>query len=194
MKKLFFYLFPLLSIFTFIACEEELPELYGEIYGVVYDKETSEPIRGAEVILSPGNKSTVTGFNGQYEFKELDPRQYELQVSASGYNSNSRQITAIAGESVTCDITMTAIKAVADIELGSNNFNFGSTHTEQTLVITNIGNAGAVNWEITGIDVLLETPQVSYLVIIPSHQHEHGEKGAGLSGQLIIRAHGPAKS
>ena len=25
-------------------------------------------------------------------------------------------------------------------------------------------------------------------------QHEHGEKGAGLSGQLIIRAHGPAKS
>ena len=32
---------------------------------------------------------------------------------------------------------------------------------------------------------LLETPQVSYLVIIPIHQQEHGEKGAGLSGQLI---------
>ena len=32
---------------------------------------------------------------------------------------------------------------------------------------------------------LLETPQVSYLVIIPIHQLEHGEKGAGLSGQLI---------
>ena len=153
MKKLLFYLFPLLSIFIFTACEEVLPELYGDIYGIVYDKETSEPIRGAEVILSPGNKTTVTGFSGQYEFKNLDPRQYELQVSASGYNGNSRQITAIAGESVTCDITMTAIKAVADIELGSNNFNFGSTHTEQTLVITNIGNAGAVNWEITGIDV-----------------------------------------
>ena len=153
MKKLLFYLFPLLSIFTFTACEEELPELYGDICGIVYDKETSEPIRGAEVILVPGNKTTVTGFNGQYEFKNLDPKQYELQVSATGYNSNSRQITAIAGESVTCDITMTAIKAVADIELGSNNFNFGSIHTEQTLVITNIGNAGAVNWEITGIDV-----------------------------------------
>ena len=153
MKKLLFYLFPLLSIFTFTACEEVLPDLYGDIYGIVYDKETSEPIRGAEVILAPGNKTTVTGFNGQYEFKNLDPRQYELQVTASGYNSNSRQITAIAGESVTCDITMTAIKAVADIELGNNNFNFGSIHTEQTLVITNVGNAGSVNWEITGIDV-----------------------------------------
>ena len=32
---------------------------------------------------------------------------------------------------------------------------------------------------------LLKTPQVSYLVIIPIHQHEHREKGAGLSGQLI---------
>ena len=153
MKKLLFYLFPLLSIFTFTACVEDLPDLFGDIYGIVYDKETSEPIRGAEVILAPGNKTTVTGFNGQYEFKNLDPRQYELQVTASGYNSNSRQITAIAGESVTCDITMTAIKAVADIELGNNNFNFGSIHTEQTLVITNVGNAGSVNWEITGIDV-----------------------------------------
>ena len=32
---------------------------------------------------------------------------------------------------------------------------------------------------------LLETPQVSYLVIIPIHQHENGKKGAGLPGQLI---------
>ena len=32
---------------------------------------------------------------------------------------------------------------------------------------------------------LLETPQVSYLVIIPIHQQEHGEKGAGLYEQLI---------
>ena len=32
---------------------------------------------------------------------------------------------------------------------------------------------------------LLETPQVSYLVIIAIHQQEHGEKGAGLYEQLI---------
>ena len=32
---------------------------------------------------------------------------------------------------------------------------------------------------------LLETPQVSYLVIIPVHQHEHDKKRAGLPGQLV---------
>ena len=31
----------------------------------------------------------------------------------------------------------------------------------------------------------LETPQVSYLVIIPIHQHERDKKRAGLPGQLI---------
>ena len=153
MKKLSFFLLTLFSIFTFVSCEEVLPELYGDIYGIVYDKKTSEPIRGAEVVLSPGNKTTVTGFNGQYEFKDLDPKQYELQVSAAGYNTNSRQVTAIAGESVTCDITLSAIESVVGISLDNNNFNFGSTHTEQTLVIKNTGNSGAVSWEITGIDV-----------------------------------------
>lgn len=153
MKKLSFFLLTLFSIFTFVSCEEELPNLYGDIYGIVYDKDTAEPIRGAEVILSPGNNSTVTGFNGQYEFKDLAPKQYELQVSAAGYNTNSRQVTAIAGESVTCDITLSAIESVAGISLGNNNFNFGSTHTEQTLVIKNTGNSGAVSWEITDIDV-----------------------------------------
>ena len=32
---------------------------------------------------------------------------------------------------------------------------------------------------------LLETPQESYLVIIPIHQHKHDKKRAGLPGQLI---------
>ena len=41
---------------------------------------------------------------------------------------------------------------------------------------------------------LLETPQVSYLVIIPIHQHELGEKGAGLPGQLIAGHMDQAKS
>ena len=36
--------------------------------------------------------------------------------------------------------------------------------------------------------------QVSYLVIIPIHQHEHGKRGAGLSGQLIAGHMDQAKS
>ena len=153
MKKILFLLLTLFSIFTFVSCEEELPNLFGDIYGVVYDKDTAEPIRGAEVILAPGNKTTVTGLDGQFEFENLEPKQYELQVSANGYNTNSRQVVAIAGESVACDITLSKIEKVVGVSLGNNNFNFGSTHTELALVIKNTGNSGPVDWEITGIDV-----------------------------------------
>ncbi|MBO7272528.1 MAG: carboxypeptidase regulatory-like domain-containing protein, partial [Bacteroidaceae bacterium] len=152
MKKSLFFLLALFSIFTNISCEEELPELYGNIHGIVYDKVTSEPIRGAEITLAPGNKTTVTGLNGQYEFNDLDPMQYEIQVSADGYSTNSRLVTAIAGESVICDITLSIIKDVDGVSLGNSFFDFGSTHTEQTLIIKNIGNKGAVNWEITNLD------------------------------------------
>ena len=41
---------------------------------------------------------------------------------------------------------------------------------------------------------LLQTPQVSCLVIIPIHQQEHGEEGAGLPGQLIAGYMDQAKS
>ena len=40
----------------------------------------------------------------------------------------------------------------------------------------------------------LETPQVSYLVIIPIHQHKHDKKRAGLPGQLIAGHMDQAKS
>ena len=41
---------------------------------------------------------------------------------------------------------------------------------------------------------LLETPQVSYSVIIPIHQHKHDKKRAGFPGQLIAGHVDQAKS
>lgn len=67
MKKLF-YIFPLLALLLMTACEEELPETMGGIYGIVSNLETGEPVRGASVILSPGNQTTVTGYDGHFEF------------------------------------------------------------------------------------------------------------------------------
>ena len=54
MKKLF-YILPLLSVMFITSCEVELPNMMGDVYGIVSDSETGEPIRGAEVVLSPGN-------------------------------------------------------------------------------------------------------------------------------------------
>ena len=152
MKKIF-YVFPLLAALLFGGCEVELPNFMGGIYGIVSDSQTGEPISNAQVMLSPGNRTTVTGNDGHFEFKDLEPMQYKLQVSANGYNTNSKQITVMAGYQVSGDMVLTATKKETSAQLSNDNFNFGSTITEQVLTIKNTGNNGTISWEITEVDV-----------------------------------------
>ena len=151
MKKLF-YTLPLLAVLLMTACEEELPETMGGIYGIVSNVETGEPVRGASVILSPGNQTTVTGYDGHFEFSNLEAGQYKLQVSASGYNTNSRQITVIAGKEASGDMPLSPIAEVMNVRLSNNYFEFGSSHSELALTIQNTGNSGSIDWIITGVD------------------------------------------
>lgn len=151
MKKLL-YMFPLLAMLLMTACEEELPNTMGGIYGIVSNLETGEPVRGASVILSPGNQTTVTGYDGHFEFSNLAAGQYKIQASASGYNTNSRQITVLAGKDASGDMPLSPITEVMNVRLSNNYFEFGASHTELALTIQNTGNSGSIDWTITGID------------------------------------------
>ena len=151
MKK-FFCIFPLFAVLLMTACEEELPETMGGIYGIVSNSETGEPVRGASVILSPGNQTTVTGYDGHFEFSNLAAGQYKLQASASGYNTNSRQITVVAGKDASGDMPLSPIAEVMNVRLSNNYFDFGSSHSELALTIQNTGNSGSIDWIITGVD------------------------------------------
>lgn len=160
MKKVF-YTLPLLVLLFMTACEEELPETTGGIYGIVSNSETGEPVRGASVILSPGNQTTVTGYDGHFEFSDLAAGQYKLQVSASGYNTNSRQITVVAGKDASGDMPLSPIAEVMNVRLSNNYFEFGSSLNELALTIQNTGNCGFIDWIITGVDV-------TWLTVSPS--------------------------
>ena len=151
MKKVL-YIFPLLATLLFASCETELPETMGGIYGVVSDVENGEPVRGATVILSPGNQTTITGYDGRYEFSDLMAGQYNLQVSASGYNTNSRKITVVAGRNALGDMPLSPIVELMNVRLSSNYFEFGASYSELALTIQNTGNSGDIEWTITGID------------------------------------------
>ena len=111
MKKIFVVL--LLSVFTgFITsgCSDDEEDLMGNVYGIVTDVTTGEPVKNANVILSPGNISTVTGNDGHYEYKNLEAEQYKIQVMSDGYITNSRQITVTPGNTVSCDMALTQKK------------------------------------------------------------------------------------
>ena len=53
MKKLFFYLFSLFCALSVTSCVQDIVDVTGDVFGIVSDIETNEPVRGAEVTLSP---------------------------------------------------------------------------------------------------------------------------------------------
>ena len=127
-----------LNIFTILFClfcglmaagcsEDEVPT-FGGVYGIVSDSETGSALRNAEVVLSPGNLSTVTGVDGHYEFKDLDAGQVKVQVSSAGYVTDSRQVTIAPGMSSQCDISLRKEVKEARLKLSSTSLDFARSN------------------------------------------------------------------
>ena len=145
MKKLFYAVFPLVTLLMLTACEEELPNTMGNIYGIVGDMETGEPIKGASVILSPGNQTTVTGSDGHFEYLNLAASQYKIQVSANGYVTNSRQITVLAGMSTSGDIMLR--QTTAQMSVSVEELDFGDNETSLSFNVISKGDK-QVEWSV----------------------------------------------
>lgn len=156
------------------GCSEDETPSFGGIYGIVSDVKTGEPLRAAEIILSPGNLSTITGQSGHFEFNDLEAGQYKMQVSADGYLTNTRQITVVPGQNASGDISLTEESLSAKIRLSTSSLNFGSEHSSLNFSIHNIGNAGIVNWHITDIE--------PWLTVSPIR----GETDMGKSSVVVV--------
>ena len=139
MKK-FLYLFIdiLLVCSIYQACTPDVA-LRGSIYGTVIDKEDGEPIRNAEISLSPGGKTTVVGSNGTYEFVDLEPRLYTVNVTADGYDYNSKTAKVVSGESTACDFHLTKTVVNQELEITPTALYFGTTQDQLSVTITNKG-------------------------------------------------------
>ncbi len=105
MKKMILICLIMLPLLT--ACNKEEFDSFGTIYGIVSDSSTGNPLGNATVILSPGGETKTTGNDGYFEFKDVTPRQYTVSVQKVGYLSNRKSITAIVGESVETNISLT---------------------------------------------------------------------------------------
>lgn len=99
--------FCLLALTLFLSCKKEEYASYGSIYGTVTDNKTGDLLSNVTVILSPGGITKITGNDGLFEYKDLDPHQYTITVQKTGYDTNRKTITVIVGEKVEANITMT---------------------------------------------------------------------------------------
>lgn len=101
-----FFLALVLASLSF-SCKKESYDIYTSIDGFVYDEANNEPLNGVTVTITPGGKSMVTGSDGYFEFTSLDPQQYSMSAQKTGYMSNRRTVTGVAGEAVHVTFTLT---------------------------------------------------------------------------------------
>lgn len=90
------------------SCNDGLVDydVFCTISGTVIDVDTGDPIPQATVTLSPGGMNTYTGSDGHFEFLDLEARQYTVTVQKTGYQTNRKRVTTIAGGNVDVSLTL----------------------------------------------------------------------------------------
>lgn len=106
MKKTLLLLMALIALAT--SCEPVTYDTFCTISGTVIELDTGDPVQQATVTLSPSGLNTYTGYDGTFEFLDLDDHQYTVTVQKTGYVTNRKTVTTVAGGIV--DISMTLQK------------------------------------------------------------------------------------
>ena len=104
MKKSLLLIIALITLAT--SCEPVVYDTFCTISGTVIDLETGDPIQQATVTLSPTGYNTYTGDDGRFEYLDLDARQYTLTVQKTGYVTNRKTVTTVAGGVVDINLTL----------------------------------------------------------------------------------------
>lgn len=151
MKKTLESLFVVVAMFLAISCTKDEANPFGTIFGTVTDSQTMEPIQGAKVTLTPSGKSTVTGNDGTYELVDLEAGSYKITVQASGYQSTLKNITVLAGERALGDVSLQPTAKNSAVGVDKDMITFSKGNFVQTLMVQNLGNAGSLEWTISGV-------------------------------------------
>ncbi|MDE6768624.1 MAG: carboxypeptidase regulatory-like domain-containing protein [Muribaculaceae bacterium] len=126
------------------GCSEEPEISTATLKGYVTESpKGTEPIAGVTVSLQPGGMSITTGSDGSYSFSGVQPGAYSLQYMKSGYQTETRAVTLVAGDNKSLDVQLKKEIEEAQITITPSSLNFGTMLTEQNVTIKNNGNATA---------------------------------------------------
>ena len=104
MKKTLFLIIVLIALAT--SCDPVTYDTFCTISGTVLDLDSGDPIQSAVVTLTPGGYNTYTGSDGCFEFLDLDAGRYTVMAQKTGYVTNHKEVTAIAGSVVPIKLTL----------------------------------------------------------------------------------------
>ncbi len=163
-----------MAILVFTGCAKDEVIQTGSIHGLVTEADNGMPVANASVLLSPGGETCVTGSDGRYEFLNLQPGQYTVQVSKKNYESNTRHIIVEVDKTVSGDVTLN--KASSKLKLSTTELNFGENWSTLSFSISNIGSSGSISWHVS-------TVGCSWLEVSP----ESGTTAKDKSSEVIVK-------
>jgi len=89
----------------------------GGVTGIVRDAATARPIVGATVAVPDAQKSTTTDTAGSFSLSDLVAGQQTLSVSATGYTSQTQQVTVVANQMVNVAYALDSTQTTDDITI-----------------------------------------------------------------------------
>lgn len=135
-----------LAIVSFSGCTAPNENVNNErgIYGTVTDFATGEPVASANVQLRPTGETTLTGYDGRYEFNDLAKGNYSITVSKVEYTDLiDDYVITVDSRMMKRDVQIK--KMPAYLQIVDNNLNeitsldFESSATSKQFVIFNAG-------------------------------------------------------
>lgn len=126
------------------SCTKE--KATGRIQGIVTNMNTTEPIQGVNISLSPTGASAVTGSDGRYEFNNLEPGNYTVQGVKAGFESNTKNISITAGNVSSGDMQLRP--TVNGFRLNVEYLDFSTNFSQLQFKIINASATLPLSWEI----------------------------------------------
>ena len=149
----------LVLVLALTGCAKDVVDTTGSIYGIVNDADNGEPVSGAHISLNPGGLTANTGSDGRFEFGSVEPGQYTVQVSKSGYKTNSKRINVVAGQQASGDMVLE--RGEARIRLNTQSLTFAPEESSKTFEVMNVGSSGDVSWSIQKTDAWISVNPAS---------------------------------
>jgi hypothetical protein len=94
-----------------ISCSFVLAQTSGRVSGKVTDKETGEPLIGANIIIVGTSFGAASDINGEYSIRQISPGNYSVKASYIGYQDVTvSNIRIVAGLTATQDFQLSSSK------------------------------------------------------------------------------------
>ncbi len=92
----------------------------GIVRGTVRNAVTGQPLAGATVAIANTNLTTTSASDGTYTLSNVPPGNYNLNASASGFVSTQVQITIVAGQTLTQNLSLSTVLATGQLRITLN--------------------------------------------------------------------------